>query len=114
MAKVDELMVLCDDLETRQAHRHSIATNFRATTLNALTEARTTDDLLHAWDRASTNWSALTADREVSGAMSDTVLDLAVLGRLVEQRPSDGEADVEAARLAGRKHRSLWHASNPR
>lgn len=102
VAKVDELMGLCDKLEARQERRHQATNRFRGSTLHALTEAESPDGLRHAWERASTNWTALTAEPESAQAMRETILDLAVQGRLVGQSHADGGADseIEQARRA--------------
>ena len=88
MAKVDELMQLCDDLEARQQARHHITTRLRASSLDALTNAETDDDLHTAWSRIHTNWEALTDHPDSIDALRQTILQLAVRGRLVERDPS--------------------------
>lgn len=92
VAKVDELMGLCDDLEARQQHRHRVTTSLRTSALHALTEAETPDDLRHAWNRLSSNWPAITASAEAIGELRQTILQLAVTGRLTTSLPHDGTA----------------------
>ena len=64
VAKVDELMALCDQLETQQQTRTQTATKLRASALDALTTAETADELQTAWERIHTNWEALASDLE--------------------------------------------------
>src|SRR5690606_16338996 len=64
VAKVNELMGLCDDLEARQERRHRATTHFRSSALHALTEAESPDDLRRAWERVSANWPALTGSEQ--------------------------------------------------
>lgn len=82
VAKVDELMGLCDDLEVRQERRHRATARFRASAFYALTEAETPDDLRLAWKRAESNWPAITAARESAVELRQTILQLAFEGRL--------------------------------
>lgn len=102
VAKVDELMRLCDDLKGCQERRDRATTRFRASALHALTEAETPGEFRHAWDRAHANWREITGGPEAAQAVRETILDLAVLGRLVDQTPSDGDVrtEVDQARRA--------------
>lgn len=81
VAKVDELMGLCDDLEARQQHRHRATTHFRASALHALIEAESPDDLPQAWDRADASWGGLLDSVEAVESLRKAVLELATTGR---------------------------------
>ena len=74
VAKVDELMQLCDDLEARQQARHHVTTRLHASSLDALTNAETDDDLHTAWSRIHTNWEALTDHPDSIDALRQTIL----------------------------------------
>ncbi len=89
VAKVDELMALCDQLETQQQTRTQTTTKLRTSALNALTTAKTADDLQTAWQRIHTNWGALSADVQGMDGLRQLILNLAVRGRLVEEEPGD-------------------------
>ena len=93
VAKVDELMDLCNDLEARQERYHRATTRFRTSALRALTQAETTDGMLQAWERLDANWEAVTSTAEDVGSLQATVLQLAVEGRLVSRLPHEGTAD---------------------
>lgn len=84
VAKVDELMALCDELEARQEHRHRATAHFRASALHTLTEAETPGDLRHAWERVSSNWPDLTDDHDSVPEIRQAVLELAFRGALVD------------------------------
>jgi len=86
VAKVNELMQLCDDLETSQETRQKLTIRLRASALAALTNAETATDLQTAWSRIHTNWETLTDTPESVENMQSAILDLAVQGLLVEQR----------------------------
>ena len=92
VAKVDELMQLCDDLEVRQQTRQHVTTRLRASSLDALTNAEADDDLHTAWSRIHTNWEAITDHPDSVDTLRQTIVQLAVRGKLVEQRTSDGSA----------------------
>jgi len=82
VAKVHELMQRCDDFEARQQALHHVSTRLRASSLDALTTAETDNDLHTAWSRIQANWEALTDDPDDVTALRQTVLQLAVTGRL--------------------------------
>lgn len=93
VAKVDELMKLCDDLEAGRERRHRATTRFRASALHALTEAETPDDVHHAWERVDANWSSISDQIESVADLEATILHLAVRGRLtrgVEESEKQG------------------------
>jgi len=92
VAKVAELMGLCDDLEERQRRRHRAITRFRSSALHALTAAATSDELRRSWDRVSTHWPEIADHIDASSALRSTVLQLAIEGRLVGRVPSEGTA----------------------
>ncbi len=104
VAKADELLRLCDHLEAVQDRRRRAATRFRASALNALTEADTVADLRRAWERASANWPTLTDDPDSIVEFRPVVLQLAVEGRLVARRPEEGVADDVLALVARERH----------
>lgn len=82
VAKVDELMGLCDDLEAHQERRHRATTHFRSSALHALAEAESTENFRLAWQRVESNWPAITAASDSIGELRQTVLQLAFEGRL--------------------------------
>ncbi len=92
VAKVQELMQLCDDLEARQQCCHDIAARTRESAVSALTAARHGDDLHAAWDRIVQNWNALVGDIDGVLAVQMAVQQLAVEGRLTSSDSSDGSA----------------------
>lgn len=81
MAKVDELMRLCDDLEAHQERRHRATTRFGSSALHALTEAENPNDLRHAWERVDASWSGIFDSAAGVGMLRGTVLALATTGR---------------------------------
>lgn len=92
VARVEELMRLCDELESRQERRHLTTARFRSSAFHELTEAETPDDLRRAWERVNTNWPALTDNPDSITDFRKTMVQLAVEGRLVPQEAGDAPA----------------------
>ena len=93
VAKVDELMALCDQLEAAQMERESRRDRLAAASLHHLNnganaEARREDVhfFLNLLPRVTTRFAHIKQLRQ-------TILDLAVRGRLVSQDPSDESAE---------------------
>ena len=87
MAKVDELVPALRRPRSRQQARHAHHHPLRASSLDALTNAETDDDLHTAWSRIHTNWEALIRSPDSIDALRQTILQLAVQGRLVRPAP---------------------------
>lgn len=93
VAKVDELLWLCDELEVgRERRRHAI-TRFRGSALHALTEAETRDNLRRAWGRAEANWRSLMSDSDCIEGLRASILQLAARGRLTSHESTDEPAE---------------------
>jgi type I restriction enzyme, S subunit len=93
VAKVDQLMVLCDDLEARQQKRNESRITLNGSCLNALT-APDGDTVKHAWNRIRENFDLLYDCPENVNALRQSILQLAVQGKLVPQNPKDEPASV--------------------
>ncbi len=107
VAKVDELMALCDELEEKQQRKATVTTKLRGSAFNALRQAETPDDLAAAWERISTNWSHLSNHPDSIPELREVVLELGTAGRLVSQDSGDepAKASVDRARALGEKSR---------
>lgn len=103
VAKVDELVQLCDDLGDRQQARHHVTSRLRASSLDALTNAESDGDLHTAWSRIHANWEALTDHTDSIEALRQTILQLAVLGRLLPQNSGDEPVTTLLERCDNRK-----------
>ena len=98
VAKVDELMALCDRLEARQADADSAHTQLVEALLGSLTQARDANDFATSWQRLSQHFHALFTTESSIDALKQTVLQLAVTGRLVPQDPNDDPASIQYSR----------------
>ncbi|EJG2003916.1 restriction endonuclease subunit S [Vibrio parahaemolyticus] len=103
VAKVDELMTLCDQLEQQteasiEAHQVLVTT-----LLDTLTNSADADELMQNWARISEYFDTLFTTEESIDQLKQTILQLAVMGKLVPQDPSDEPAAELLKRIAEEK-----------
>jgi type I restriction enzyme S subunit len=94
VTRVEELMQLCDALETSgqlEAQQHAQLVN---TLLGTLTQSETPEALADNWQRIATHFDVLLDRPEAVDALEQTILQLAVRGLLVPQDPTDEPASV--------------------
>lgn len=83
VAKVDELMSLCDKLEQDQQKRCKLQNALRKATLQAVANAQSPDELQASWARLEANFGHLFSAPEDVRSIRDVVFDLALRGALV-------------------------------
>ena len=105
VARVDELMGLLDRLEAARKAREATRTALRDSTLAALRDADTSEEVEVAWGRVAEQMDDLFTDPADVDPLRQTVLQLAVRGRLVPQNPDDEPASVLLERIATEKAR---------
>jgi len=94
VARVDELMRLCDALEAQdrlEAEQHA---RLRGTLLGTLTDSSTPEELTANWQRVADHFDLLLDRPEAVDALEQTILQLAVRGLLVAQDSSDEPTSV--------------------
>ncbi|MDC0611360.1 restriction endonuclease subunit S [Vibrio sp.] len=103
VAKVDELMKLCDQLE--QQTEASIAAHqvLVETLLATLTNSKNAEELMENWQRISAHFDTLFTTEESIDQLKQTILQLAVMGKLVPQNPADEPASELLKRIAKEK-----------
>lgn len=106
VAKVDELMTLCDRLEARHADADSAHTQLVQALLSGLTQTRDAEDFAQSWQRLAEHFHTLFTTESSIDALKQTLLQLAVMGKLVPQDPNDEPASLLMTRL--RQDRSEW------
>jgi len=95
VAKVDELMALCDQLEQQSEHQLDAHQQLTDTLLATLTESANAQELNDNWQRLANHFDLLFSGPMGAWAidrLKDTVLQLAVMGKLVAQNPDDEPA----------------------
>ncbi|WP_046225071.1 restriction endonuclease subunit S [Vibrio sp. ECSMB14106] len=103
VAKVDELMTLCDQLEQQteasiEAHQVLVTT-----LLDTLTNSADAEELMQNWARISEHFDTLFTTEASIDQLKQTILQLAVMGKLVPQHPSDEPAAKLLERIAEEK-----------
>ena len=59
VAKVDELMDLCDQLEAQQQERRTLQNHLRQATLQAVADSQSPHELQDSWQRLEANFGQL-------------------------------------------------------
>ncbi|MBV2096902.1 MAG: restriction endonuclease subunit S [Candidatus Thiodiazotropha sp. (ex Codakia orbicularis)] len=103
VAKVDELMDLCDQLEQQQTDSLQAHQTLVETLLRTLVAASDAESTQQAWNRIAENFDTLFTTEESIDQLKQTILQLAVMGRLVPQDPNDEPASEFLRRLAEKK-----------
>ncbi|MFM4997569.1 restriction endonuclease subunit S [Aeromonas sanarellii] len=103
VAKVDELMVLCDQLEQRSESQLAAHQTLVEALLATLTDSTDADELAQNWTRLSSHFDTLFTTEASIDALKQTILQLAVMGKLVPQDPSNEPASALLERIATQK-----------
>lgn len=105
VAKVDELMALCDRLEAEQTDAESAHAKLVETLLGTLTQSRDADELAANWRRLSQHFDTLFSTETSLDSLKQTILQLAVMGKLVPQDAQDEPASELLKRISAEKTR---------
>lgn len=98
VAKVEELMALCDELAARQQARHVARAQLQQSALHHLLAAREPRTFAPAWQRVRDHFHLLHDTPDAIPQLRQAILQLAVQGRLVPQNSNDGQAGVPPAK----------------
>lgn len=89
VAKVDELMALCDHLEQQQQDRRTLQNALRQSTLLALASAESPRELQDGWQRLQNNFGLLFGEPEDVGDLEQCIKKLALKGLLSSTEESE-------------------------
>jgi type I restriction enzyme S subunit len=103
VAKVDELMALCDQLEQQQNNSQTAHQHLVGQLLNALTQAANANDFQHTWQRIASHFDVLFTTEDSINQLKQSILQLAVMGKLVPQNPEDEPASQLLKKIAAEK-----------
>jgi type I restriction enzyme S subunit len=110
VAKVDELMALCDQLEQQQEDSISAHQTLVKTLLDALVDSashsQTTEGKTkfeQAWERIADHFDTLFITEDSIDQLKQTILQLAVMGKLVPQDPNDEPASQLLKKITNEK-----------
>ena len=106
VAKVDELMFLCDQLDAAKAEREKCRDSLVAASLQRLNQPAEEEETFREQARFTfNNLPRITTRTSHIKQLRQTILNLAVRGKLVEQNPSDETAINFLNRIAAEKVR---------
>ncbi|ECJ2256215.1 restriction endonuclease subunit S [Salmonella enterica subsp. salamae] len=101
--KITELMALCDQLEQHSLTSLDAHQQLVETLLTTLTDSQNADELAENWARISEHFDTLFTTEASIDALKQTILQLAVMGKLVPQDPNDEPASELLKRIAQEK-----------
>ncbi|EEF3252989.1 TPA: restriction endonuclease subunit S [Salmonella enterica] len=101
--KIRELMSLCDQLEQHSLTSLDAHQQLVETLLTTLTDSQNADELAENWARISKHFDTLFTTEASIDALKQTILQLAVMGKLVPQDPNDEPASELLKRIAQEK-----------
>lgn len=109
VTRVEELMKLCDALELNGRLADEQHARLTSTLFDALAASESAHALAENWERVAANFDLLLDRPEAVDVLQTTVVQLAVKGLLVPQKPLDGSAEgllaeqIDAAAKVGTK-----------
>lgn len=103
ICKVDELMSLCDQLEQQSLTSLNAHQQLVDTLLATLTDSQNAEELAESWVRISQHFDTLFTTEASIDALKQTILQLAVMGKLVPQDPNDEPASELLKRIEEEK-----------
>ncbi|ELY4601517.1 restriction endonuclease subunit S, partial [Cronobacter malonaticus] len=102
-SKVEELMSLCDQLEQQSLTSLDAHQQLVETLLATLTDSQNAEELAENWARISQHFDTLFTTEASIDALKQTILQLAVMGKLVPQDPDDEPASELLKRIEQEK-----------
>ncbi|WP_097759173.1 restriction endonuclease subunit S [Escherichia coli] len=101
--KIREITVLCDQLEQQSLTSLDAHQQLVETLLGTLTDSQNAEELAENWARISEHFDTLFTTEASVDALKQTILQLAVMGKLVPQDPNDEPASELLKRIAQEK-----------
>ncbi|HHS5167671.1 TPA: restriction endonuclease subunit S [Escherichia coli] len=103
IARVKLLISLCDQLEQQSLTSLDAHQQLVETLLGTLTDSQNAEELAENWARISEHFDTLFTIEASVDALKQTILQLAVMGKLVPQDPNDEPASELLKRIAQEK-----------
>lgn len=121
VAKVDELMALCDQLEAQQQQRRRLQNNLRQSTLQAVAAATSPHELQTTWVRLADNFGQLFDAPEDVAELRGLILELASVGLLGSAKDEDSNpadllsqvGQIQISEFSSRELREIQSLSAP-
>lgn len=107
VAKVEELMALCDRLEAEQSHAVRVHGHWVETALDQLAESADANEFRRHWQHLAAHFDTLFTTPASIDRLDATLLQLAVRGKLVPQDPGDEPASELFKQIRAEKDRLI-------
>jgi type I restriction enzyme S subunit len=105
VAKIDQLMALCDKLESQRNERRNKRLKIHAAAINKLITAPDKSEFNTSWNFITKNFSELYSVKENVEELKKAILQLAVMGKLVKQDLKDQPASELLKEIEAEKKR---------
>lgn len=105
VAKVAELMALCDQLEQQQTNSIEAHQTLVEILLGTLTNVESQEEFPEAWTRIADHFDTLFTTEQSIDQLKQTILQLAVMGKLVPQEANDEDVKHLLARNDERRRK---------
>ena len=103
VAKVNELMAFCDQLEQTQSDNIAAHAQLVEALLATLTNSSDHNELQNNWLRIAAHFDTLFTTEYSINQLKQTILQLAVMGKLVPQNPNDEPASELLKKITAKK-----------
>lgn len=103
VSKLQKLMILCDQLEQQSLTSLDTHQQLVETLLATLTDSKNAKELAENWSRINQHFDTLFTTEASIDALKQTILQLAVMGKLVPQDPNDEPASELLKRIEQEK-----------
>jgi type I restriction enzyme, S subunit len=107
ISKINELMLVCDHLEEQQNENTESHQILVETLLNTLTSTKDAQEFQESWNRITEHFDTLFTTEQSIDTLKQTILQLAVMGKLVPQDPNDEPATVLLEKITQEKDRLI-------
>lgn len=105
VARIDQLMTRCDELERLHAEREQKRLAVHTAVIKQLLDAQEQDSFASAWQFITRHFSELYSVKENVAELRKAILQLAVMGKLVPQNPNDPPASELLKEIEKEKQR---------
>jgi len=106
-AKIDELMALCDQLEQQTENSITAHQTLVETLLATLSNSESPAAFNQNWTRIAEHFDTLFTTEHSIDQLKQTILQLAVMGKLAPQNPNDEPASVLLKKIAAEKEQLI-------
>jgi type I restriction enzyme S subunit len=107
VAKIDELMALCDRLETQHINAAEAHEQLVSHLLGTFTQSQSAEDFSTNWQCIAAHFDTLFTTEDSIDVLKQTLLQLAVMGKLVLQDPNDEPASELLKRIKVEKDKLI-------